>query len=103
MTVRRDWVVALVLFSPISAAAAVQNTAAMAIKLADKACAASWGKESRRYGTDWKVDPKRWHARIVGDHWKVWTGDEKAPGLSISIPLLGSKVDPDMCDLHFQD
>jgi hypothetical protein len=95
--------VALVLATTVAAGAAQRNDIQTAINLADKACAASWGKEGEKYGLTWHVDPKRWHARIVDHHWKVWTGEEKRPGLSINVPLYGDKVDADTCDLAFQD
>jgi len=77
--------------------------AATAIQLADRACHESWGKLAERNGQKWYVDPNFWHARIVGDHWKVWTRDESRPDLSINVPRNGTPPDPGSCDYRFDD
>lgn len=78
--------------------------ASTAISLAAKACAASWGAYSRSQGRDWTVDPKKWRARLVGEHWKVWQGDENNPSLSVEVPANGQPLDPETsCKLQFQD
>jgi len=74
-----------------------------AITLADKACDESWGTQSRINGQEWHIDRKDWRARVIGDHWKVWTGDEKQPNVSMNVPLDGRKPDSGSCDLLFQD
>jgi hypothetical protein len=79
------------------------NDAKMAILLAGRACADSWGNAEKRQGSKWRVDPKSWHARRKGDHWVVWSGDRKKPVLNINIPLRGRQIDSGSCSLQFQD
>jgi hypothetical protein len=80
------------------------NNPQAAIAIADKACADSWGTYSIEQGGEWRVDPNRWHTRLEGDHWKVWTDSEDSPGLLVYVPTDGHRLDPDTsCDLRFQD
>jgi hypothetical protein len=74
-----------------------------AISLADKACDESWGADARRQGSEWHVNREDWRARVIGDHWKVWVGDEEKPALSVNIPRDGRVPDSDSCELLFQD
>ena len=72
-----------------------------AIAIASKACASSWGKAMKQQGGTWKVEPSEWRARLDGQVWKVWTGDEAAPILLVYVPRSGPR--PTDCDLRFQD
>jgi hypothetical protein len=76
-----------------------------AIRLADKACASSWGAEVQRRGRGtWNVQANQWKARLVGDHWKVWAGDEAGPWLSVDVPSDGSPIDGyKTCKVQLQD
>src|SRR5205814_9393252 len=80
--------------------AEIVRTPERAIAIADKACSDSW---SHIAGGRWDVPRSSWHARLVRDHWKVWSGeDEMDPDLSIQVPVSGW-VDPDTCALNFRN
>jgi hypothetical protein len=79
------------------------KTPEAAIALADKACYQGWGRHQGGL-RDWANLHNEWHARLVGDDWKIWTGEEASPGYSISIASDGRRPNgPNECKLTFPD
>ena len=80
------------------------TTPARAISLADRACYDSWGKDVEKSTGTWDIDPKRWHARLEGDHWLVWNGDDPdIDAMSIDVPRDGTPPDPGTCRVFIQN
>ena len=69
-----------------------------AISAASTACRLGWGKVIQDY------ENPQWQARLKGDHWYVWSGDEIDPLYSVEVPLNGTKLAPSKsCRLRFDD
>ncbi len=79
------------------------TTSEQAISVGLRACDESWGKQIRINGGTFPFDAKIWHARLEGDHWKVWTGsDEANPGMLINVLANGRSPDGEKeCDMIF--
>lgn len=75
--------------------------ASQAISLANHACYEWWGKMGEENGVPWTR--RDWHAKLAGDHWTVWDGDEALPSMVINVPLNGRKPDPRTCKIAFTD
>ena len=69
------------------------DTPKQAIAIGMKACNTSWGAYEKRMGNKWKADPKQWNARLDGDYWTVWMGDEQKPSMHIKIARDGRPPD----------
>jgi hypothetical protein len=69
------------------------ETPKQAIAIGMKACNKSWGAYEKRMGNKWKADPKLWNARLDGDYWTVWMGDERKPSMHIRVSRDGRPPD----------
>jgi hypothetical protein len=70
------------------------RTPEQAIAIGWKACDDSWGKTLRQNGQTFQFRPEIRHARLVGDHWRVWSGsDEANPGMHVDVPTDGRRPD----------
>ena len=61
------------------------DTPKQALAIGMKVCDQSWGVYKRSQGQPWKLNPKQWNAKLDGDHWLVWTGDEQKPSMHILV------------------
>jgi hypothetical protein len=86
-------IVSAVLVLAACATSPVVKTPEQAIAIGWKACDGSWGQLSRQNGLIFKFRPEMWHARLTGDHWKVWAGDEGNPGMHIDVRTDGRPPD----------
>ncbi len=85
--------ISAVLVIPACATSPVVKTPEQAIAIGWKACDDSWGQLARQNGQIVKFQPEMWHARLTGDHWKVWAGDEASPGMHIDVRTDGRPPD----------
>jgi hypothetical protein len=61
------------------------DTPKQALAIGMKVCDQSWGVYKRSQGQPWKLNPKQWNAKLDGDHWLVWMGDEQKPSMHIRV------------------
>jgi hypothetical protein len=72
-----------------------------AIYLGMKACINAWGKI---HPIDVRLaNPGFWRARTMGNHWKVWFGEEGQPAMLINVPDDARPPDGETCQFFFQD
>jgi hypothetical protein len=94
----------LALVVGVACVSASVKTPEQAIAIGWKACDESWGKQARQNGQTFEFRPETWHARLINDHWKVWSGDEASPGMHLDVRADGRPPDgAKECDLTFQD
>jgi hypothetical protein len=94
----------LALLVSVACVSASVTTPEQAIAIRWKACDDSWGQQARQNGQTFEFHPEAWYARLIGDHWRVWSGNEASPGMHIDIRVDGQPPNGTKeCDLALQD